>query len=116
MIVMFPKEKGPIWIDWNQSTEGGLRVIAATDEDSNPAMAIVDLDAAGEMKQRPSYQPLRAWCTTRLLRMKDGTTQLWRFVATLSAEGLMMKAKPVPSEDYQARVVLWRAVTPTTSF
>ena len=62
MQMIYPKEKGPIWIDWKGAAEGGFRVAAYTDEDGEPQMAVIEIDAAGEMKARPEYQPWRAWC------------------------------------------------------
>lgn len=112
----YPKEHDPIWIDWKGAAEGGLRVIAATDEDGKPLLAAVEIDQKGEMLHQPKYEQGRAWYTTRLFIMPDGNTQIWRFTATVSPDCLLMGAKPVPSETYEARAVSWTAQIPAASF
>jgi hypothetical protein len=116
MQMIYPREKGPVWIDWKGAADGGLRVVAMTDDEGEPWLAAVEIDRDGEMKEKALYDKMRGWCTTRLFKMPDGTTQLWRFTATVSPDCLLMKAKPVPFLDYDTRAVAWSATVPTASF
>ncbi len=59
---------------------------------------------------------VRLGYTTQLFTMPDGSRQLWRFAASVSPDCFLVKAKPVPSSDYTARVVAWNDATPTVSF
>lgn len=116
MQFIYPKEKGPVWIDWKGAAEGGLRFVACTDDEGEPRFAAVEIDARGEMKTQPDYQPLRGWYTTQLFTMPDGNRQLWRFVALVSPDGLQIKAKPVPSTSYAIRLLPWGADVPAAAF
>jgi hypothetical protein len=95
----------PVWIDWNRAIDGGLHVIADTDEAGEPHLGSADLDSAGEMTAAPVYspEPLSAWYHTGIFQTAPDKTELLRFTMKATGRGFTVAVRPLPSQQLRRR-------------